>query len=69
MVLHIYDGKYRDGYSCLNVGLDVRDPLTRALDGLLAQPTDIHAYITTPSGVYRGPPLATRPLHYETALV
>ena len=58
-----------EGYSCLNIGLDVRDPLTSAVRGLLAQPTDIHAYVTTPSGSYAGPPLGGRPLHYETALV
>lgn len=69
LLLHIYAAKRADGYSCLNVGLDVRDPLTAALHGLLAQPTDIHAYITTPAGTYTGPPLGTRPLHYETALV
>jgi hypothetical protein len=69
LLLHVYADRRRDGYSCLNVGLDVRDPLTRALDGLLAQPTDVHAYITTPAGVYAGPRLDTRPLHYETGLV
>ncbi len=69
LLLRIYAAKRADGYSCLNVGLDVRDPLTAALHGLLAQPTDIHAYITTPAGTYTGPPLGNRPLHYETALV
>ena len=69
LALHVYAERRREGYSCLNIGLDVRDPLARALAGLLAQPTDIHAYITTPSGIYDGPPLGDRPLHYETALV
>ena len=69
LLLHVYAARRGDGYSCLNVGLDLRDPLTHALDGLLAQPTDIHAYITTPSGLYTGPALDGRPLHYETALV
>ena len=40
-----------------------------ALDGLMAQPTDIHAYITTPAGAYTGPSLRTLPLHHEIALV
>ena len=69
LLLQIYAAKRTNGYSCLNVGLDIRDPLAAALHGLLAQPTDVHAYITTPSGRYAGPPLDDRPLHYETALV
>ena len=58
-----------EGFSCFNIGLDVRDPLASAVSGLFAQPTDIHAYVTTPSGSYAGPSLDARPLHYETALV
>ncbi len=69
LLLRIYAARQAGGYSCLNIGLDVRDPLTAALRGLLAQPTDVHAYITTPSGAYAGPRLGSRPLHYETALV
>ena len=69
LLLRIYAAHRTHGYSCLNIGLDLRDPLAVALRGFLAQPTDIHAYITTPAGVYAGPPLGTLPLHYETALV
>ncbi len=69
LLLQIYAATRGEGYSCLNIGLDVRDPLTAAVGGLLAQPTDIHAYITTPSGAWTGPSLGNRPLHYETALV
>jgi ribosomal protein S18 acetylase RimI-like enzyme len=64
-----YD-EYRGGpYPLLTIGLDVKDPLSRALHGLWAQPTDILAYVTTPAGGYDGPPLGGRPLHFETALV
>lgn len=56
-------------YAFFTVGLDVKDPLSAALTGLWAQPTDIHAYVTTPSGGYDGPPLDALPLHYEIALV
>ena len=59
----------RSDYVLITIGLDVRDPLTRALDGLMAIPTALHAYVTTPAGVYRGPDLDDRPLHFETALV
>ena len=51
------------------VGLDVRDPLAIALRGLLAQPTTVHACVTSPSGRYDGPPLDDFPLHHEVALI
>jgi hypothetical protein len=47
----------------------VRDPLCAALSGLAAQPTDVGAYVLTPTGAYSGPSLSDRPLHYEIALV
>jgi hypothetical protein len=56
-------------YAFATVGLDVRDPLCAALSGLFAQPTDVNAFICSPSGDYSGPSLADRPLHYEIALV
>jgi hypothetical protein len=59
----------RGRYSFFTLGLDVHDPLGAALDGLFAQPTDVHAYITRPRGAWSGPPLDDRPLHYEIALV
>ena len=65
----VYPEARRAGYVLVTIGLDVRDPLTRALDGLMAIPAALHAYVTTPAGVYRGPDLADRPLHFETALV
>lgn len=56
-------------YVFFTIGLDLRDPLRRALDGFFAVPTDLHAYVTTPAGWYSGPRLDDRPLHFETALV
>jgi GNAT superfamily N-acetyltransferase len=56
-------------YAFANIGLDVRDPLCAALDGLFAQPTDVNAHICTATGDYTGPSLSDRPLHYEVALV
>ena len=53
----------------LNVGLDVRDPLRAALRGLLAQPTRVAAYATTPAGPWTGAALDDRPMHCEIALV
>ncbi len=55
--------------SFMNVGLDVRDPLSKALSGFLAQPTDVNAYMMRiRSGVVPAP-LDDRPIHYEIALV
>jgi len=56
-------------YAFATIGLDVRDPLCAALNGLFAQPTDVNAFIYSTSGDYSGPSLADRPLHYEIALV
>ena len=56
-------------YAFANIGLDIRDPLCAALDGLFAQPTDVNAHVCTAGGDYAGPSLADRPLHYEIALV
>jgi GNAT superfamily N-acetyltransferase len=55
--------------TAFTVGLDVRDPLTVALHGLLGQPATVHAYVTSPSGRYDGPPLDDFPLHHEVALI
>lgn len=55
--------------SFFNVGLDVRDPLSSALDGFFAQPTDIRACVSSPSGSVDVASLQRLPLHYEIALV
>lgn len=59
----------RSGCSFLNLGLDMRDPLTAAVSGLLAQPTDVNAYIVTTRAGVVPEHLDERPLHYEIALV
>ncbi len=69
LLVHAYNELRGDGYSFLTIGLDVRDPLTEALSGLLAQPTDIWACMATLGGPYRGPDIADRPVHHEIALV
>ncbi len=56
-------------YAFATIGLDARDSLRAGLAGLGAQPTDINAYVVTPTGGYDGPALDDRPLHYEIALV
>jgi len=69
LVVSAYNELRGQGYSFLTIGLDVRDPLSTALSGLLAQPTDIWACMATVGGPYRGPDLAGRPVHHEIALV
>ena len=56
-------------YAFCTIGLDVADPLTRALTGCWAQTTLVHAYVSAPVGAYDGAPLGALPLHFETALV
>jgi hypothetical protein len=62
--------RHRGGrHAFLTLGLDVRDPIRAALRGLLAQPTFVNAYVTSPRGAAEAAPLAGLPLHHETALV
>ena len=55
--------------SFFNIGLDLRDPLTSALSGFLAQPTDVNAYISAVENPPAIESLQSLPLHYEIALV
>lgn len=55
--------RLRGHYSFLTIGLDTRDPLTRALAGMLAQPTDVDLL------VLGGTPEGTAPVHFEIATV
>lgn len=55
--------------SIMNVGLDTREPLSAALEGFLAQPTDVNAYVVTTRRGVLPEFLDARPLHYEIALV
>src|SRR2546426_11785262 len=56
-------------YAFCTIGLDIADPLTRALTGCWAQTTVVHAYVSTPAGAYEGPSLGALPLHFDSALV
>ena len=68
LVLAGYNAARGRGYSFLNLGLDVNDPLAAALGGLFAQPTDIWFCVATP-GDGRPPVLERAPVHHEIALV
>lgn len=57
------------GISFINVGLDKRDPLSPAIDGFFAQPTDVNAYVTKSRFGIPSEPLDEAPIHYEIALV
>jgi GNAT superfamily N-acetyltransferase len=69
LMLAAYDRLHGTKRVFMNVTLDAREPLVAALRGLLATPTEIHAYTTTASGSWTGAALDDRPLHFETALV
>ena len=69
LLLHAYAARRGAGYLFVTLALDRRDPLRTALRGLLAQPTVVGAYATTPAGRWTGAPLDGRPLHFESALV
>ncbi len=62
--------RHRGGrHALMTLGLDVRDPLLVATRGLLAQPTLVHAYVTSARGAAEAGHLRGLPLHHETALV
>ena len=69
LLLEAYRRHRAGGHALLTIGLDVRDPLLSATRGLLAQPTIVHAYVTTPRGSASPAIFDGKPLHYETALV
>jgi hypothetical protein len=69
LVLEAYR-RHRGGrHAFMTLGLDVRDPLLAATRGLLAQPTLVHAYVTSARGAAEAGHLRGLPLHHETALV
>jgi hypothetical protein len=69
LILEAYRRHRAGRHALLSIVLDVRDPLLAATRGLLAQPTTVHAYVTTPRGNADPSMFDGRPLHYETALV
>lgn len=69
LLLEAYRQQRSGRFSFLTLGLDVSDPLKEATRGLLAQPTLVHAYITSPRGSADPAQFSGRPLHHETALV
>ena len=68
LIIEAHNELRHTGCSLLNIGLDVKDPLTSALNGLFAQPTDVHAYLTDGRAKLWTRPL-DGPFHYEIALV
>jgi ribosomal protein S18 acetylase RimI-like enzyme len=69
LIVSGYNELRGSGCSFMNVGLDRRDPLSAAVDGLFAQPTDVNAYIVAPRRGVMPEHLDERPLHNEIALV
>jgi hypothetical protein len=69
LIISAYNDLRRSRVSILNIGLDRRDPLSSALDGLFAQSTDVNAYMVTARKGIVPEYLDRRPLHYEIGLV
>jgi len=69
ILLAAYNELRGKDYAFITIGLDVKDPLTAALKGLMTQPMLVNGYVSSPSGAYRGPALDQRPFHFEIALV
>jgi len=69
IVIDAYNENRRRGFSFLNVGLDVSDPLAGALKGLWAQPTDIWVCVASLEEDPAGAACDGRPTHHEIALV
>jgi hypothetical protein len=69
LIVSAYNELRGSGCSFLNLGLDVRDPLTAAMRALFAQPTDVNAYVLTTRNGVLPQALDARPMHYEIALV
>jgi len=69
LLLRIHDALRARRFAVFAVGLDPRDGLSAAVRGLMSQPTDVNACITTAGGRYTGVALNERPLYYDIALV
>lgn len=69
LLLSAYQDLRRSRCAFLNVGLDRRDLLKEGVDGLLAQPTDVDAYVVASRAGVCPEPLDDRTLHYEIGLV
>ena len=70
LVIAAHNQLRNTGYAFFNIGLDVVDPLSVAVEGLFGQSTNIGAYVSTRGTVPLDlDMLRSRPLHYEVALV
>jgi ribosomal protein S18 acetylase RimI-like enzyme len=69
LIVSAYNELRHSRVSFLNVGLDTQDPLSGAMRGLLAQSTDVSAYMVTARRGVIPEYLDRRPLHYEIGLV
>lgn len=57
------------GFSFLNIGLDVTDPLAVATKGMFARPVDVWICTASPAGAAEDRVFEPGPFHHEIALV
>ncbi len=69
LLIHAHNALRGRGHSFLTIALDVGDPLSAALKGLLAQPIDSQAYVWIPAACHGPTRLDDRPFHFEPALL
>jgi len=69
LLIDAHNDLRHSGVSFMNIGLDVNDPLAKALGGLFPQPTDVNAYVLATRSGDAPEVMDGRPLHYEIALV
>lgn len=69
LLMHAYDRLQGSGDSFFTIGLDAGDPLTAALKGLFAQPTDASVLIDHVRDQGPAAPFDGRPLHFEIATI
>ena len=69
LVLSAYDALRGHGYAFFTVGLDAKDPLSAAFDGLLGQTRADRRLRRLPGGSLRRPAARRGPARFEIALV
>lgn len=69
LVVDAYNAARGKGFSFLNIGLDVTDPLAVATKGMFAQPVDVWICTASPAGAAEDRVFELGPFHHEIALV
>lgn len=69
LYVDLYNAHRTRGYLFFSTMLDVKDPLTAALDGFLTQHVDIELFVMDPKQRWAGHPFGARPIYFDPAIV